>query len=170
MNEFDGHTIIAKDALEEILREKLYGKKLLNRIRKNEFGVPVYIANVTVSSIIHDNVNDEEFPKIIRNMGKLFLKAMPFDKPGKRAPLFQDIHVSHTPWESARRWYIQAAIRKILLEGSLQKMDMLVWCDIALIEANKQIDQIITKGNPYYDIIKRLSRQDKRFPKFFIKN
>jgi hypothetical protein len=170
MDYTDSRTIIAKDALEAILKETEYGKKLLQRIRKKEFGIPVYVANTTMISVIHDNKDDEEFSKILGNLRKYVLTIMPIDRPANRTPLFQDIHISGAPWESARRWYVLAAIDKTLLKESLQKMDILSWCDIALVEVNKHIDQIITKDNPYYGIIKKLSKHDKQFPNFFIKN
>ncbi len=169
MNGIDGCTIIARDALEEILRETDYGKKLLERIIKKEFGLPVYVANVTLVSIIHDNKDDLELEKILANLRKYVLKIMPHDEKEERMPLFQDIHVSGTPWESARRWHSLAVRGETRFDESLQKMDILVWCDIALIQANNHIDQILTK-NEYYGIFKRLSRFEKEYPKFFIKN
>ena len=170
MDDLGEHTIIAKDAFEEILKETENGKKLLKRIRRKEFGIPVYVSNVTLVSVIHDNKDGEYFPKILKNLRKYVEHYMPFDRRRNRTPLFQDIHVAHAPWESARRWYIMAAIDKILLNEALQKIDVLVLCDIALVESNKQIDQILIKDNPYYDMIKRLARYDKQFPRFFIKS
>lgn len=155
------YAIIASDALSEILIKSDLGKNISKKIASGKFGKRVFATNVTLSSVLKDLTRDKT---AVQQSKEIIFHFMPEDENKSRSFAIDTIPVTEKAWNQAWVWYVDSRFRKVTLRDTPIDMDILNWCDIAMIPEDKRLRRIIT-SIPYYEIISDITKKIKKLDK-----